>query len=119
MGGSVVAKCPCGYEGGSLVGGGMMTFMTTCYFPAYCENCRELVQINVFAKRLRCPKCRRAKVTPYDDPALCAGNGDREVAGWNVSERLGRDLRLHDGEYLCPACGEFTLRFVDGRLEWD
>lgn len=119
MGAEVNAVCECGYQSNSLVGGGMLNFQTTCYFPALCKVCKELVQVNLFAKRVRCPKCRRARVTLYDDPELSRDQGDSTVTSWNTEVRLGRVLILHNGSYLCPSCREFKLRFSDSGLCWD
>ena len=34
-----------------------------------------------------------------------------ELFSWNTSDRLGRDLQLHDGVYFCPSCDNFSLMF--------
>lgn len=119
MGSEVIATCECGYRASSLIGGGMMNFMTVCYFPALCERCGELVQINLFKKRVRCPRCKSSRVRPYDDDDLVDGVGRREVVSWNVYEELGRALSLTDRKYLCPSCRKYKLKFKDSGLCWD
>lgn len=118
MGGSITAKCSCGYEASSRTGGGMLSFHETCYWPGYCGRCRELVRVNVLSERLRCPRCR-GKVVPYDDPVLCGRVGSEEVTHWRGEELVGRILSLHNGDYLCPRCGEYSLRFADDGFSWD
>jgi hypothetical protein len=68
---------------------------------------------------LRCPEGHGGVPVAYDDPSLIGRAGDNTVASWNVRDRLGRELVLHDGQYLCPACNAFTMRFADGGLMWD
>ena len=34
-----------------------------------------------------------------------------EIFSWNTSDKLGRDLQLHDGVYFCPSCDNFSLMF--------
>lgn len=51
-------------------------------------------------------------VVPYDDPSLALTGGVvDEIFSWNTSDRLSRDLQLHDGVYFCPSCSESGLRF--------
>jgi hypothetical protein len=110
MGSSVKASCKCGYGESILIGGGMLNFKTTCLFPCLCEDCKEVVQGNLLAKRTKCPKCGKTGIIPYDDPKLI---------DWNVSGKLGRSLKLTNGDYLCPKCERFTMTFMDDGLCWD
>jgi len=119
MGSSVNALCECGYQASSLIGGGMANFMEVCHFPFLCEQCREIVEVNLLEKKLRCPKCSSKSVIPYDDKKLLGKAGKLEVASWNMEEQLGRVLRLTDGKYLCPSCGEYKLSFAPGDILWD
>jgi len=119
MGCSVEAICDCGFNASGLIGGGKADFESVCHFPAYCERCQLMVSVNLLAKTLRCPHCRSRRVRSYDHPSLQGRTGNEEVVSWNVSDRLGRVLALHDGTYLCPACGRFTLRFSKGGIDWD
>lgn len=119
MGAEVTARCECGVEARILIGGGMASFTTTCYFPCLCESCHDVVQVNLLAKRPRCPNCRAARPIPYDDPRLIGSPGRHAVAYWNVQDQVGRGLGLDDGDYKCPRCGKMTLRFADSGLCWD
>jgi len=119
MGSEVIAKCKCGVDTRILIGGGMVNFMTTCFFPCLCEYCHSVVQINLLAKRKQCPRCRTTKLIPYDDPLLSEIPGKNVVTDWNVQEQLGRVLLLTDGKYRCPQCGQMTLSFVETDMCWD
>jgi hypothetical protein len=119
MGSSVEAICECGYSTSTLIGGGMMSFQTTCYFPCLCEHCRNIVPVNLLAPEPRCPQCDATKIKPYDDPRLAESRGQEIVAEWNMGGEQGRTLTLTDGAYLCPRCNRVALRFTDGGLCWD
>ena len=119
MGSEVIAQCSCGLNTMSLVGGGMASHSKTCYFPCYCENCRTVVQANLLAKKQVCPQCKSTNVIPFDDPALSPGDGEHVVAEWNMNSQIGRDLKLTNGNYKCPQCGQMTLSFTDNGLNWD
>ena len=59
-----------------------------------------------------CPQCDTSSVVPYDDPSLALTSGVvDEIFSWNTSDRLGRELILHDGEYFCASCANFSRRF--------
>ena len=119
MGSSVTAHCQCGLQETVDVGGGMETFEAVCFFPCLCGKCRSVVQVNLLKRRLRCPNCRSGKVIPYDDPQVLGEAGQNVVAGWDVSDVLGRELELTDGKYRCPKCGKMSLRFEDAGVCWD
>jgi hypothetical protein len=119
MGSQVIAKCSCGLETEIMIGGGMENFMTTCYFPCLCENCHNVIQVNLLAKRRRCPRCKKSNPIPYDDPRLSKTPGKNFVAEWNMQDNLGRVLVLTDGKFKCPKCGKMSLEFTDSGLCWD
>lgn len=119
MGSAVRAECSCGLNEEILVGGGMMDFTTTCWFPCACAACGHVVEVNLLDAELRCPDCGAVDPVPYDDPALIAEPGNYEVADWNMASQLGRVLVLTNGAYRCPGCGKDGLRFVDAGLCWD
>jgi Zn finger protein HypA/HybF involved in hydrogenase expression len=144
MGLAVTAKCQCGVDAEIWIGGGMHNCGTTCFFPCQCEGCHNVVQVNLLAKEIRCPKCGSAKITPYDDPKLSetqraktlrkllrmfsmfkypssTDKGGHIVAEFHVKQQLGRTLKLTDRNYRCPKCQELTLRFGqrDPLLLWD
>ena len=118
MGGMIQARCACGYESDIIgAGGGFLNFTDTCDAPALCPDCRILVVRNYANKFSRCPDCGK-KVIFYNDPVLQITSekpGDRhggDIFNWFVEKKNER-FRLPDTEYLCPACGEFEMRFFD------
>lgn len=127
MGSEVIATCQCGVNASILIGGGMETHETICYFPCLCERCHAVVQVNLLDKRKRCPQCKTTKVIPYDDPRLSmnlvktpkSSLFTGAVGEWNAKEILGRDLSLPEKNYRCPQCGQMTLCFTDGDMCWD
>ena len=119
MGDSVIALCKCGYNRLFLIGCGMMDFKDTCYFPCLCEKCRKIVRANVLSHHLKCPSCKTTELIPYGDPKLIGKKGKKRVADWGVDKKLGRVLRITDGEYYCPKCGENNLKFRDSDVLWD
>lgn len=119
MGSAVNATCTCGLATQVLVGGGMLTFETTCYFPCHCRQCRNVVQVNLLGSKKQCPHCRARHVIPYDSPELSGSPGKEVIAEWNVEDRLGRNLALTDGTYECPRCETMSLRFSCGGVCWD
>lgn len=94
----------------------MATFMGLCAFPGYCAKCDRLVTVNLFDKPRRCPKKHRAEPVLYNDDALVGAVGNTVVASWNHD---GREMKLTDGSYFCPACHKVTLTFSDYGLMWD
>ena len=89
----------------------MRTFTRYCAFPFYCEGCKSMFTGNIFSKKVKCPDCGSKEVIPYDDDRICKQKGE-EVAFWSTEDKLGRDLILTNGQYLCPACGKHELSFV-------
>jgi len=118
MGSLVVARCECGLKTELHVGGGRNNYLTTCYFPCRCSSCRKVVQVNLLAKPPACPHCNSTAVLPYDQPELIGVKGEVNVVQWSMRRELGRDLLLTDGLYLCPGCGDMSLRFFAEGL-WD
>ncbi|MEW5912952.1 MAG: hypothetical protein AB1814_10380 [Thermodesulfobacteriota bacterium] len=109
----IKAACPCGFHTEALfIFGGRANFKTYCGFPVYCPDCASLAVANLYAKEVICPGCPGSAAVPYDHPSLVGRPGDKVVASWNTMARLGRALKLTDGEYLCPVCKKFTLRFT-------
>ncbi len=111
MGSMLKAICKCGYSSTVMMGGGMRDFTKYCGFPFYCEDCKIMFTGNAFDKKLKCPECGSKKVIAYDDDRICKKKGE-EMASWATEDKIGRDLVLTDGRYLCPECGKFNLSFV-------
>ncbi len=118
MGAMAQASCGCGYSGSIRLGGGMLNFETVCLFPIYCRTCQTLQTTNLFESPVKCNKCDGTDVTVYDDPELLGEPGTRKVFSWDTEKQLGRVLRLSDGRYLYPACGQMRLRF-QRTASWD
>ncbi len=119
MGTKVKAMCNCGVNTDILIGGGMRSFKYECLFPCLCENCEEVVEVNLLIGNLRCPKCRSANLIPYDDERVIGVKGDREIINWNARWKLGRELILTNGLYKCPKCKNLTLGFRRLMFNWD
>ena len=113
MGTMVKAVCGCGYSSEVMaLGGGRSNHLTSCGFPCCCKACKSLFKANMYDPDVSCPHCYTSSVVPYDDPSLAVTGGvEDEIFSWNTSDRLGRDLQLHDGVYFCPSCSESGLRF--------
>lgn len=118
MGSSVSASCSCGYSADAMIGGGMLSFHNTCLFPAICNECDEIVEVNLMAESLACGTCDSENVQPYTKDDLKGEPGSTSVVEWNY-ERDGFPTLLTDGTYLCPRCGDFGLRFQHGGMNWD
>ncbi len=113
MGSIIDAHCDCGYQKGKmLLGGGMMSFTTYCNFPHYCPECNILFEANLFESKMLCPECGDKKVIAYDDERACMSEG-KVIFSWNAMAQIGREVKLTDGEYICPDCGKFNLSFYD------
>jgi Zn finger protein HypA/HybF involved in hydrogenase expression len=99
------------------LGGGRSNYLTSCGFPCYCKACKSLFKANMYDPDVSCPNCDTSSVVPYDDLSLALTGGVvDEIFSWNTSDRLGRDLQLHDGVYFCPSCDHFSLRFAFAAL---
>lgn len=110
MGSMLYARCKCGYTNSVLLGGGMSNFTYFCGLPFYCENCKTMFAGNAYDEEAECSDCGSKKVIPYDDDRVCRVKGEI-VGSWSTKVKPGKDLELSDGQYLCPACGKFDLKF--------
>jgi len=96
MGFKIAGSCYCGYKTEFRVGGTRSGFLTTSYFPHYCESC-GLVSVNVARPRpqptpkekllsfigikeekveesLCCPECQSQDIKIYGKEPLVASN---------------------------------------------
>jgi|SRR5690554_4774734 len=112
MGSEVKAICKCGFNKKFLIGGGMRNFRTVEYFPCFCEECNDMVEGNLKAEKLTCPKCNSLKVTPYNNKIYIGKTGKNVVAQSFVNI-------LHDGTYKCPNCENMSLQFMSSGMRWD
>lgn len=111
MGSQVIAICQCGLRREILIGGGMLNFKYINFFPCLCENCNDVVQVNLKNQELTCPNCNKQNLSPYNAKHLIGEQGNSEVSKWG-------DNTLTNGTYKCPKCKEMTLHFERGIL-WD
>jgi Zn finger protein HypA/HybF involved in hydrogenase expression len=119
MGSKVKAICKCGVNKDILIGGGMRSFKYECLFPCLCENCEEVVEVNLYDSNLRCPSCKDNNLIPYDDDRVKGVKGDQNVITWNANWKLGRELILTNGSYKCPKCKNLSLGFQRLMFKWD
>ncbi len=111
MGSQVKAICKCGINTDILIGGGKMNYVFINYFPCLCEDCEDVVQVNL-KNILSCPNCFGRKITPYNNDLLVGLKGDKQIIEW------GKNI-LTDGTYWCPKCKKMTLEFSTSLFMWD
>ena len=112
MGSQVKAICTCGFKKEIMIGGGMFTFNKIQYFPCLCENCQDIVQVNILEEHPSCTSCKSLKVTTYNNKQLIGRKGKIEVA-------RSFDNVLTNGSYKCPKCKNNSLHFTAGDIHWD
>ena len=112
MGSQVIAVCQCGLNKKILIGGGRLNFRTVDFFPCLCENCQDVVEVNLKDDNPSCPNCNSQKVSPYNNKHLIGKKGKIEVA-------RSYDNVLTNGSYKCPKCKAMTLHFTRGHMLWD
>lgn len=105
MGSIHKAKCECGYSSGVKVGGTRASYKTESYFPYFCDSC-GLVDINVVAENLACPRCHGQTVSEYGKEPISKNNDS-----YLVLQNFSRSAR-RDGNF-CPSCKNFTLTFSE------
>lgn len=128
MGTQLRLMCDCGYEARVSIGGGMANHKTVCDFPHYCATC-GVVTANTHDDPVRCPKCQTTDIIRYGQL-----EGERpegvDLFEWmtnrpytwdqRVTDPVGdystswRNLRLTEGNHLCPGCKQMSLK-IDRR----
>jgi phage FluMu protein Com len=98
------AKCECGYSTTVQVGGARATYKTESFFPYFCGVC-GLVDVNVAAEKIECPRCHGQTVNEYGKEPI-SQNNDSYLVLQNFSRGAKRD-----GNF-CPKCKNFTLSFA-------
>ena len=119
MGSKVLAVCECGLKKEILIGGGMFTFTYECFFPCLCENCNDVVEVNLLEEIPHCPICENENIIAYDHSSVVGEIGNKIVDSWSVQGKINRELLLTNGTYLCPKCNNNMLHFEGGELLWD
>ena len=99
MGTKTKAICKCGVNTDIMIGGGKLTFKYQCFFPCLCENCNDVVEVNLLNKSPQCPKCISKNVIPYDDNLVTGYRSKNTIVSWNVKADIGRKLILTNGTY--------------------
>jgi len=90
----------------------------TWLFPAFCEEGKHLVTVNMYDHPRHCPDGHAAEPVPYTDEFLIDEPGAEIVVDWGWLDPPNC-FALTDGTYFCPACQQYTLRFRNGREMWD
>lgn len=90
----------------------MSSFREFSAWPVACLDCREITAANTRKSPLVCGKCGSSNVIELQDTRTYAGDGERTVLqAW--------DLKLTDGRYKCPHCGQFELRVSEPFICFD
>lgn len=112
MGVTTRGFCKCGLATESImIGGGMLNFHYTDYYPCLCVDCEDVVEVNLKGL-LKCPNCNGVNIIPYDDERLKGENTEPEI-------RITMYHDVSNGFYYCPKCKEMTLTFSSPITFWD
>lgn len=105
MGSSTDAHCyNCGYDVYLSIGGGMFSYLEKTDWPIHCFECKTITSTNIRISPLTCTNCKSTNVKEVQDKELYAGDG-------NYSAITCWERQLTDGNYKCPKCNKFTLRY--------
>lgn len=146
MGSQVRASCPCGYDEKFIIGGDRHSYRKYSYFPYHCSVC-GIVEVNVAAKRAKCPNSADHEVTRIGGSlreriahtrAYAASLLPRKIS---FLERVGlfspkpsppidqpperrvvcqwEDHEIYNLPYKCPECGQITMQFKSTGLRFD
>ncbi len=106
MGTLIKALCDnCHYEKNTRIGADMMAFDEYFLFPSLNKAMKRIEERNIY-KRDREGKNQSHIVFYDDDESLVI----RESLGREV-ELESNEYHLSKGNYYCPECGKYTLRF--------
>lgn len=111
MGQTQKVACPCGFRSSVTIGGGMRDHQTDSRFPHYCKTC-GLVDVNVQAKPLQCPRCQSQDVVQYGLPPVSLPGEGYPSVQW------GKCGAYRTGN-LCPQCKQMTLEFKEVTMMFD
>ncbi len=120
MGSSLQAICPCGYEEFFDVGGGFEDRGSLCLAPVLDEAAARVRTRNYWGRQVRNGKS--GSMTFYDQPTLrdpkAAWDAVEVIFAWSGWDEHP-DFVLMDGQFLCPRCRAFDMRFKDAGMMWD
>lgn len=110
----ISASCQCGYSVPAIsIGGSRANFLTCCLHPALCEECKQIVVVNLKAEEISCPNgCLEQPRTYFNSTKLQRVPGIGCVSDW-------AGHALNTGNYLCPSCNRYSLRFSPPHIEFD
>lgn len=126
MGSSLIASCQCGYEKHVFLGAGRSNFETVCHFPHYCDDCKEVVSVDIFSDEIKCPNCKSTNVHTYEAKskrikdtftdkmkAKLVGNKTYHSSEDEEFSWYGRnkDHVILKGMHHCPSCEDESLEF--------
>ena len=103
MGSIYQAKCSCGFQQSTTVGGSRSNFQNDSKFPFYCKTC-GLVDVNICQSKLRCPTCNSRKLKVYGKPPISPKAFEIRELSWDSYSAGARD-------HLCPQCKKHSLYF--------
>ncbi len=122
---TIAASCDCGYKTEFRVGGTRSGFLTTRYFPHYCDNC-GLVSVNVAGKKPQlstqekllsfigkkeesaedtvcCPQCHSQDIKQYGiKPMTCDDQPEASITSF--------DHFMDTKNNFCPRCKQYTMQ---------
>jgi hypothetical protein len=105
------AHCTCGYaKTGLFVFAGKANYRNACMMPAMCKTTGEIVLVNILADPKSSSACAMEEVAVYGGHDLTPLKATRDIAVWSV-QSLGVTVKITDGYYPCPRCGNDSLRF--------
>lgn len=105
LGNTITAKCKkCEFSQSITIGGTRSSFQTHSYWPIYCSHCEDIISTNIRNIPLKCDDCNSTDVTKYDATHLVKGGTSEVSRAW--------DDILTDGDYFCPKCKEFSVKFI-------
>ena len=94
---------------------------------ALCKDCQEVISVNDYEEQFECHQCHGTNVILYSDHSLMKNvrkpkrefkHSDVEHLDFSIFYNLPDDTVLDALFYLCPKCGEFKMRIIDGG-SWD
>lgn len=113
MGGSILARCSCGYESRVLRTGFGINFRHFDYAIALCRGCSDVVMLNKCNKPLCCIFCGSQDVVDYTSLEKSGRYGNK------LPDELMDDFKFTDARYLCPKCDRHEMQMLFGGSNWD
>lgn len=135
MGSCFRATCSCGYVGEAQTGATRATYLHSFFYPYACAACRDVVSVELAAKKPTCPSCKSTEVIAYGHElpkskhklwellarllTLFSRGSSKESAepvphyiNQSTNFLSNRTWGLTRGPHLCPSCGNRSLYFA-------